>query len=97
MLKLFDYWYSSLSPKYTMNVSVPVPQELETYIQVQIQSGGYNTVADYFSALLHQDWQRKEAQAKLANLLQEGLNSDPEIVTPDYWQNLRLSVLGSEK
>jgi len=80
-----------------MNVSVPVPQELETYIQVQIQSGGYNTVADYFLALLHQDWQRKEAQAKLANLLQEGLNSDPEIVTPDYWQNLRLSVLGSEK
>ena len=80
-----------------MNVSVPVPQELETYIQVQIQSGGYNTVADYFLALLNQDRQKKEAQAKLANLLQEGLNTDPEIVTPDYWQNLRLSVLGSEK
>ena len=47
--------------------------------------------------IFFRDWQRKEAQAKLANLLQEGLNSDPEIVTPDYWQNLRLSVLGSAK
>ncbi|MBD2150239.1 type II toxin-antitoxin system ParD family antitoxin [Pseudanabaena sp. FACHB-1277] len=79
-----------------MNVSVPIPQELETYIQLQIQSGGYNTVADYFLALLNQDRQKKEAQAKLANLLQEGLNSDPKIVTPDYWQNLRLSFLGSD-
>jgi antitoxin ParD1/3/4 len=80
-----------------MNVSVPIPQELGTYIQLQIQSGSYNTFADYFLVLLNQDRQKKEAQAKLANLLQEGLNSNPEIVTPDYWQNLRLSVLGSEK
>ena len=53
----------------------------------------YSTIADYFLALLNQDQQKKEAQAKLANLLQEGLNSDFEIVTPDYWQNIRLSVL----
>jgi antitoxin ParD1/3/4 len=79
-----------------MNVSVPIPQELETYIQGQIQSGGYNTVADYFLALLNQDRQKKEAQAKLVNLLQDGLTSDPETVTPDYWQNLHLSVLGTD-
>ena len=53
----------------------------------------YSTIADYFLALLNQDRQKKEAQAKLANLLQEGLNSDAEIVAPDYWQNLRLSIL----
>jgi antitoxin ParD1/3/4 len=80
-----------------MNVSFPIPQELETYIQVQIKSGGYSTIADYFLALLNQDRQKKEAQAKLASLLQEGLNSDSEVVTPDYWQNLRLSILGTEK
>jgi len=49
--------------------------------------------ADYFLALSNQDRQKKEAQAKLANLLQEGLNSDSEIVTRDHWKNLRLSVL----
>lgn len=80
-----------------MNVSILIPQELENYIQLQIQSGGYNTVSEYFLALLKQDKQRKEAQAKLVNLLQEGLNSDSEIVTSDYWQNLHLSALGSEK
>lgn len=79
-----------------MNVSFPIPKELETYIQVQIQSGGYNSAADYFLALLNQDRKKKEAQAKLEELLQEGLNSEAETVTPDYWQNLRLSVLGTE-
>lgn len=80
-----------------MNVSFPIPKELETYIQVQIQSGGYNSAADYFLALLNQDRKKKEAQAKLEELLQEGLNSEAETVTPDYWQNLRLSVLGTEQ
>lgn len=80
-----------------MNVSFPIPKELETYIQVQIQSGGYNTAADYFLTLLNQDRQKKEAQAKLSSLLQEGLNSDSESVTTAYWQNLRQSVLGIEQ
>ncbi len=53
----------------------------------------YSMTADYFLALSNQDRQKKEAQAKLANLLQEGLNSDSEIVTRDHWKNLRLSVL----
>jgi antitoxin ParD1/3/4 len=57
-----------------MNVSFPIPKELESYVQGQIQSGTYNTVADYFLSLLNQDRQRREAQAKLVSLLQEGLN-----------------------
>jgi antitoxin ParD1/3/4 len=79
-----------------MNVSFPIPTELETYVQIQIQSGGYNTAADYFLTLLSQDRQKKEAQAKLSSLLQEGLNSASEPVTTAYWQNLRQSVLGIE-
>jgi hypothetical protein len=35
-----------------MNVSITIPQELETYIQAQIQSGADSTVADYLLALL---------------------------------------------
>ncbi len=80
-----------------MNVSFPIPKDLETYVQLQIQSGGYNSAADYFLTLLNQDMQKKEAQAKLSNLLQEGLNSDSEPVTTAYWQNLRQSVLGTEQ
>ena len=80
-----------------MNVSFPIPQELESYVQGQIQSGTYNTVADYFLALLNQDRQRREAQTKLVSLLQDGLNSEAELVTSAYWQDLRLSVLGTEQ
>ena len=53
-----------------MNVSFPIPQEFESYVQGLIQSGTYNTVADYFLALLNQDRQRKEARTKLVSLLQ---------------------------
>ena len=76
-----------------MNVSFPIPKELESYVQGQIQSGMYSNVGDYFLALLNQDRQRKETQAKLVSLLQEGLNSEAELVTSAYWQDLRLSIL----
>ena len=76
-----------------MNVSFPIPEEVEDYIKVQLQSGVYSSVADYFLALLSEDRQRKEAQERLARLLQEGLDSEAEAVTPGYWQELRLSVL----
>jgi len=38
--------------------------------------------------LVQQD-QRRRAQAKLEAMLLEGVNSDAQEVTPDYWQNLR--------
>lgn len=52
-----------------MNVSFPIPKELESYVEVQIQSGNYANVGDYFLSLLQQDRLRKEAQAKLARIL----------------------------
>ncbi len=77
-----------------MNVSFPIPKELESYIEVQIQSGNYANVGDYFLSLLQQDRLRKQAQAKLASLLQEGLDSEAEPVTHAYWNDLRRSLLG---
>ncbi len=76
-----------------MNVNFPIPQELEHYVKLQVQSGDHASVADYFLALLHQDHQKKIAQEKLKELIQEGLDSEGELVTSDYWQNLRMSVL----
>jgi antitoxin ParD1/3/4 len=80
-----------------MNVSFPIPKELESYIEAQLQSGTYDNIADYFLALLYQDRQKKEAQAKLEGLLQEGLDSEGELVTSAYWQSLRMSVLGTDR
>jgi len=78
-----------------MNVSFPIPKELESYVESQLQAGNYASVGEYFLALLQHDRRRKEAQAKLASLLQEGLESETELVTPEYWQDLRRSILGS--
>ncbi len=78
-----------------MNVIFPIPKELESYVESQLQSGNYASAGEYFLVLLQHDRQRKEAQAKLASLLQEGLDSEAELVTPEYWQDLRRSILGS--
>ena len=79
-----------------MNVSFPIPQELEHYLKLQVQSGNHDSVADYFLALLHRDYQKKIAQEKFTELIQEGLDSEAEPITSDYWQNLRISVLETE-
>jgi antitoxin ParD1/3/4 len=79
-----------------MNVNFPIPQELEPYLERQLRSGNYDSVADYFLTLLNQDRQKQQAQEKLTALLQEGLDSPTEAVTADYWQTLRQSVLGEE-
>jgi len=76
-----------------MNVSFPIPKEFESYIESQLQSGNYPSVGEYFLALLQHDRRRKEAEARLVSLLQEGLESETEVVTPEYWQDLRRSVL----
>ncbi len=79
-----------------MDVNLTIPQELRLYIEEQIQSGAYPSIGDYFLALVQQDRSRKQAQEKLENLLQEGLASDREPVTSEYWQNLRKSVLDAD-
>ncbi|GCL40497.1 hypothetical protein H6F39_18050 [Anabaena sp. FACHB-1250] len=48
-----------------MNVSFAIPKELESYLEIQLQSGNYDTVADYFLMLLQQDKLRKDAQANI--------------------------------
>ncbi|MCP2727596.1 ribbon-helix-helix domain-containing protein [Limnofasciculus baicalensis] len=78
-----------------MNVILAISEDLQTYIEAQIQAGSYGSVVEYFLHLVQQDRQRKQAQEKLESLLQEGLDSDSEPVTPAYWQNLRGSVLGT--
>jgi antitoxin ParD1/3/4 len=77
-----------------MNVSFPIPKELESYVEEQIESGTYASVTDYFLALLNQDRQKKDARARLTSLLKEGMDSKAEPLTSAYWQDLRLSVLG---
>ena len=79
--------------QYLEALNLSIPKELKAYLNSQLTSGSYETVADYFLELLRQDCQRQTAAKKLSKLLQEGLDSEGELVTSDYWQNLRMSVL----
>jgi antitoxin ParD1/3/4 len=71
-----------------MNVTVATPEDLQTYIEDRVRSGAYTSTVEYFLDLVQCDRQRKQAQEKLEILLQEGLDSDSEPVTPAYWQQI---------
>ena len=76
-----------------MNINIDIPDEVRVYLEAQVMTGAYNSIAEYFIDLVQQD-QKRKAQAKLEALLLEGIDSQGQEVTPEYWQNLRSTVLG---
>ncbi len=79
-----------------MNVILDIPEDLQTHIQAQIQAGFYTSAVEYFLDLGQQDRQRRSNQEKIAQLLQESLDSDSESVNPEYWTKLRASIFDGE-
>lgn len=69
-------------------VSVPLPEALEAYVEERVAAGGYGSVADYICALIREDGER-HARRNLDQLLIEGLESEPDPVTPEYLAELR--------
>jgi antitoxin ParD1/3/4 len=66
-----------------MNVTFEIPEELQTHVTNQVQTGDYATTIEYVLDLVMCDRDRTLAQEKLVNLLQEGLDSEAEVVTPE--------------
>jgi antitoxin ParD1/3/4 len=75
-----------------MNINIDIPDEVRVHIEEQIMSGAYSSIGEYFLDLAQQD-QKRKAQAKLEALLLEGINSQGQEATPEYWQDLRSTVL----
>ncbi|ALF53750.1 transcriptional regulator [Nostoc piscinale CENA21] len=75
-----------------MNINIDIPDEMRVYLEAQVMAGAYGSIGEYFLYLVKQD-QKNKAQAKLEALLQVGINSPGQEVTPEYWQNLRSTVL----
>lgn len=76
-----------------MNINIEIPDEMRVYIEAQVMTGTYNSIGEYFLDLVQQD-KKSKSQAKLEMLLLEGINSDVQEVTPEYWQNLDSEILG---
>ena len=83
--------YSFLMAMTSINISLP--EAMKEYVEEQASSGAYSTVSEYFRELVRADRKRK-AEAKLEELLLEGINSGPatEMKEADWErhrQNLR--------
>ncbi|KYC39415.1 transcriptional regulator [Scytonema hofmannii PCC 7110] len=74
-----------------MKIDIDIPDEVRVYVEAQIMTGAYNSIGEYFLDLVQQD-QKRKTQAKLEVLLLEGIDSQGQEVTPEYWQNLRSTV-----
>lgn len=76
-----------------MTIDVDIPDEVRVYLEAEVMAGAYSSIGEYFLDLVQQD-QKRKAQAKLEALLLEGINSQGQDVTPEYWLSLRSTVLG---
>ena len=74
-----------------INISVDLPPDLAEFVREEVLHGAYATPAQLIEAALRQA--KRNADAGLQTLLQEGFDSGPPIeVTPAFWDK-RLRVL----
>lgn len=70
----------------SMNISLP--DAMKSFVDEQVQSGGYGTASEYIRELVRRD-QKERAEARLETLLLEGLESgDPIPLNGEYRANL---------
>ena len=59
----------------TVAKTITVTQKNDAWIDSRIKSGDYGTASEYIRDLIRKDEREQSQQAKLADLLQEGLDS----------------------
>jgi antitoxin ParD1/3/4 len=67
-----------------MNINIVLPDEVRSYVEAQVDAGAYSSISEYLLDLVRQDQQRK-AKLELETLLREGVDSDGQEATPNYW------------
>jgi antitoxin ParD1/3/4 len=78
----------------SMNISLP--ESLRSFVEAQVATG-YGTVSGYIRELVRDDRKRK-AQARLEELLLEGLDSgEGEVVTPEFFQELKKEFIAKAR
>ncbi len=74
----------------TMNIALP--ENLKTFVQHQVETGGYSSVSEYVRELIRKDQKAKAREALEAEIL-TGLDSgEPTPMTADDWQAIRNEV-----
>jgi len=73
----------------TMNISLPDP--MKQFVEDQVGIGGYSSASEYMRELVRAD-QKRKAKDQLEALLLAALQSEPEVVTPQWWATLREEI-----
>ncbi len=74
----------------TMNISLP--DALKAFVDAQVAGGQYSSVSEYVRELLRAA-QVRESNARLARLLDDGLQSGaPMDESPEFWADVRRDV-----
>ena len=88
--------------KKTTTVQIQLPARQRAFVRRRIAEGGYETVNDYFSALIRRDQQAQQARSKggkpryqvdseedLADKIDEAIESgDYQEATPQWWAGI---------
>jgi antitoxin ParD1/3/4 len=70
-------------------LTISLPDSLKEFIEREVNTKGYGNVSEYVRGLLR-DAQAKESDARLENLLIEGLSKGEDIpLSPEFWSELR--------
>ena len=70
-------------------LTISLPDSLKEFIEREVQTKGYGNVSEYVRGLLR-DAQAREADARLEELLIEGLTKGEDIpLSPEFWSELK--------
>jgi antitoxin ParD1/3/4 len=74
-------------------VTISLPESLKEFIEREVETKGYGNVSEYVRGLLR-DAQKREADARLEELLLEGLAQSGEdiLLSRQFWAELKADV-----
>jgi len=79
------------------DISISLPEDLQTYVDEQTTKAGYASASEYFLRLVERDRQRKQAKETLDSLLLEGIDSldrqEGIEATDDWWEQEKPSLI----
>ena len=78
-------------------LNISVAEDLQDFINEQIQTKGYSNLSEYINYLIQKD-REKQAEKYLEELLLEGLESPEFIeVNDQWWEEKRLKLMNQIK
>lgn len=70
-----------------LTINLPDPA-IKAFLEQVVSSGTYASADDYIASLIREDHERRK-QARLEQLLLEGLEGEPTVMTAQDWDEMR--------